>query len=137
MFSDLLFFSPQIGFLCFLLDAPDVVISVSLSLGIFQSIFRYSSFGVAEFCAFRQYRDPCIFSLHLSGFRGILSISGLFSLFGSHQVFIMQEIQLAEPVGFFMCFETCCFSLLYRILVIRQYVQNGQKVTRPIYETIC
>ena len=49
----------------------------------------------------------------------------------------MQEIQLAELIGFFVCFETCCFSLHSSVLVIRQYAQDDQKVTWPIYETIC
>ena len=87
--------------------------------------------------SFRQYRDPCSFSYHLSGFRVILSILRLFSLFGFHRVLIMQEIQLAELICFFMSFETCCFSLHSSVLVIPQYAQNSQKVTRPIYETFC
>ena len=89
-------------------------------------------FGVAEFCAFRQYRDPCSFSCHLSSFRGNLSISVVYFVVRFHQVLIMQRIQLAEPVGFFMCFETCCFSLHSSVLVIPQYAQDGQKVSWPI-----
>ena len=136
-FQTCCFFSPQTGFLCFLLNASDVENSVSLSLGFSQSISRYSSFGFAEFCAFWQYRDPCYFSCHLSGFRGFLSILGCISFFGFHQMFVMQEIQLAETVGFFVCSEICCFSFIHRVLLIPQYVQNGQKVSWPIYETFC
>ena len=76
--------------------------------------------------SFYQYRDPCSFSCHLSGFRGnLVDFRVVFVVRVSSGV-IMQEIQLAELIGFFMCFETCCFPIIHRVLRIRQYVQNGQ-----------
>ena len=102
---------------------------------VLQSISRLSSFGVAELCAFCQYRDPCCFSCHLSGFRGFSSISVVSFVRRSHQMFIMQKIQLAELIGFFVCSETCCFSLHSSVLLILQDAENVLRFTRPMYET--
>ena len=103
----------------------------------FYAVFRYSSFWAAELCAFRLYRDPCSFSCHLSSFRGnLVDFRAVFVVRVSSGV-IMQEIQLAEPMCFFMCFETCCFSLIHRVFMIPQYATNGQKFIWLNKETIC
>ena len=52
--------------------------------------------------------------MHLSGFRGILSILEVDFVVRISSSVQHVRIQLAEPMCFFTCFETCCFSLLYR-----------------------
>ena len=62
---------------------------------VFYAVFQVLSVWAAVIVSFCQYRDPCTFSCHLSGFRGILSISGLFSLFAVSGVQLMSEVYLA------------------------------------------
>ena len=111
LFWDLLFFSPFIGFCWFfnmLIMCRDLL---GQSWRLFRWIFSFSLFGVTAISLFLQYWDSLYFSRHLLSFYAFSSISALLLFFVFHQVFIMQEIQLAEPVWFFMCSEICCFPL--------------------------
>ena len=104
---------------------------------VFLCCFQISSFGTAEFCAFRSYRDPCCFLLHLSGFRGNLSISAVDFIVRRSSGVYYAGIQLAEPIWFFHVFWDLLFFPPSSVLVIRQYVQNDQKFIWPILETFC
>ena len=75
MFWDLLFFPSLIGF-CWVVNMLIMCWDLlGQCMRLFRCIFSFWSFGITAILSFRAYRDPCCFSMHLSGFWCILLIS--------------------------------------------------------------